>query len=467
MLRAEDYNSWDDLGSDFFKLSNSLWALVPLEAWRRGLQVQLRPGARFTISGRGATHTFRQTRLSNAVQDAIARACGDKHATNQVLAAAGVPVPRGRQFLAPFDRGEIVAYAEQLGFPVCLKPNAWAKGRGVFPKVLEVETFRRLLDHLIDDLACPDILVEDHIRGNNVRVIVVGDEAVAVTRMLAAHVFGDGTSTLRELAQKRNLARKISPYLGGVPILLDEGVEQYLADQGLSLDSVPPNGEPVVLTATANISKGGDPVDITDQVSPTLKQIAVDAIRAIPNLSHGAVDLIVDEPLGAAPVAVVNEINPSAGLGPQLYPAQGQRRDVISALVDHYFPGSTRLANAEWWHFGLNAVVRLFTSETLDRAGLKPMPHLTDPQWRTVEVSCAAGDAVTARRVVMQAMSSHPVHGTVATVRPRELIVRLVGHGQHADKAVSVLRRALARENASARTTSRAPFPATPGFRTI
>ncbi len=92
-MKNSQIASWPDLSQPFFSLSNSLWALVPLEAWRRGLSVTLRPDARYTISDGLTEHTFWQTRLTGQRHDQLAHMLDDKHATRELLLEAGLPPP--------------------------------------------------------------------------------------------------------------------------------------------------------------------------------------------------------------------------------------------------------------------------------------------------------------------------------------------------------------------------------------
>jgi D-alanine-D-alanine ligase-like ATP-grasp enzyme len=51
------------------------------------------------------------------------------------------------------------------------------------------------------------ILVEKYIKGSYYRVLVVGDQVVAASHRISAHVTGDGERTIRELIHKENSLR--------------------------------------------------------------------------------------------------------------------------------------------------------------------------------------------------------------------------------------------------------------------
>src|SRR5699024_3412999 len=138
-MNAAEYKSWEKLDLPGFTLSNSLWALIPLEAWRRGLEVQLMPNARYKISDPNRSYFFRQTRLSEGQWDTRARNSDDKQHAREIFLSKGLPTPIGELFDANTPKNELVKYASSIGFPVCVKPNNLAKGTGVFPKVKNAE----------------------------------------------------------------------------------------------------------------------------------------------------------------------------------------------------------------------------------------------------------------------------------------------------------------------------------------
>lgn len=466
-MHPSEYQSWEDLGSPFFQLSNSLWALIPLEAWRRGLRVQLRPNARYVISGHGKSMAFRQTRLAGEPYDNIAKICDDKHATKNILVAADVPTPAGAYFKAPLDREEIVAYATSLGYPVCLKPNAWAKAKGVFPKVEDSKTFRRLLDHLIDELNCPEILVEEHVAGSNVRVFVTGNKIIAASHMQAANVVGNGLQTLEDLIAAKNSARLQNPHLGGCKIVIDEEASETLLASGLNLQFVPENGQTVFLRKTANISKGGDSVDVTHRLSEQVRRMAISTIKAVPGLDHGGVDIITLDPTDENVVAKVNEINPSAGLGPHIYPAAGNRTNPPSAIIDHYFPNSERLSNSDNWYFALNPIIRLFSSNSADSVGVSPMPQISDPAWRTLSITNFDLAQSQVRRSIMQILSKLDIHGEISAPNNVSLSVKFTGSSRDAEDAVRRLKKYAAETNVVIKVASIRAFRVSPGFRSV
>src|SRR5699024_5505658 len=104
------------------------------------------------------------------------------------------------------------------------------------------------------------------------------------------------------------------------------------------LQSIPEQSEIVYLSNKGNISLGGDPIDVLDDLTEDTKQVAVGALKAIPGFDHGAVDVIINKDGVGKESAYVIELNPTAQLGGILFPSEGKSRDIPKAIIDYYFP---------------------------------------------------------------------------------------------------------------------------------
>ena len=96
----------------------------------------------------------------------------------------GFPVPEGNAFYSDEWCGKIkspknaqaaVVYAEQLGFPVIVKPNSESQGRGV-EKVHSKEDLLIALSHVFNHLKDKVVLVQKVVVGNDYRIVVLADE---------------------------------------------------------------------------------------------------------------------------------------------------------------------------------------------------------------------------------------------------------------------------------------------------
>src|SRR5699024_12655864 len=95
------------------------------------------------------------------------------------------------------------------------------------------------------------------------------------------------------------------------------------------------------LSEISNISIGGDPISVTDQLPDSVKELAVSALHAVPGLEHGAVDLITAARDGSGEKGIILELNPRAQIGELTFPEPGDANDVPAANIDYYFTETT------------------------------------------------------------------------------------------------------------------------------
>ncbi len=270
-----------------------------------------------------------ETDQTSAIAESISR---DKDLTKTLLQSCGVAIPEGRIVDSPADAWEA---AEDIGLPVVVKPSDANHGRGVFIDLntqAEVETaYKAALEE------GSSVLVERFIRGNEHRLLIVGGKLAAAARGEPIFVVGDGVSTISQLIDVVNM----DPRRGDLeehplnPVILDRepAARLELERQGLTADSVPPNGKKVLLLRNGNVA-----IDVTDQVHPSVAATAALAARVV-GLDIAGVDLVAEDisrPLAEQRAAIV-EVNAGPGLLMHLKPSEGTPRPVGQAIVAHLF----------------------------------------------------------------------------------------------------------------------------------
>ncbi|MFJ9531117.1 cyanophycin synthetase [Herbaspirillum sp. NPDC101396] len=270
-----------------------------------------------------------ETDQTSAIAESISR---DKDLTKTLLQSCGVAIPEGRIVDSPADAWEA---AEDIGLPVVVKPSDANHGRGVFIDLntrAEVETaYKAALEE------GSSVLVERFIRGNEHRLLIVGGKLAAAARGEPIFVIGDGVSTISQLIDVVNM----DPRRGDLeehplnPVILDRepAARLELERQGLTADSVPPNGKKVLLLRNGNVA-----IDVTDQVHPSVAATAALAARVV-GLDIAGVDLVAEDisrPLDEQRAAIV-EVNAGPGLLMHLKPSEGTPRPVGQAIVEHLF----------------------------------------------------------------------------------------------------------------------------------
>ena len=269
---------------------------------------------------------------TGAIAEAIAQ---DKQLTKKILAAAGVPVPQGREVATPEDAW---AAACDIGLPVVLKPKSGNQGKGVSVNISSREQL--LAAYAAATEFEDDILVERYLPGNDFRLLVVGNKLVAAAHRDPANVVGDGQHSIEELVAKVNLdPRRGSGHATALTkIRFDDIALACLAGQGFKADTVPAKGQRVRLRNNANLSTGGSATDVTDSVHPEVAARAVAAAQMV-GLDICGVDVVCNSilhPLEEQGGGVV-EVNAAPGLRMHLTPSFGKGRAVGEAIIDCMF----------------------------------------------------------------------------------------------------------------------------------
>lgn len=314
--------------------------VIALEAWRRGLEVTLKDGRcrYFSISGNGRKVDFDKSSSEfNSAEGK--RNCIDKQKTKHYLLARGIPTPEGRMFDAGNGFHDALVYAEELGYPVVVKPVRGSVGIGVFTDIKDAKRLEECFDYNYNVLGKSKIIVERQVRGEDYRAYVVGGNVSAVVQRVPANVTGDGVSTIFDLIKNKNSIRKKNPFLSKGLIKVDREVMFYVGAAGLTLDSVLEAGFNLQLRGKANASSGGDVIDVTETIGQHLKEVALNSVKAIPGLFQGGVDILYDAFSGDVSVL---EINYRAHIGVNMYPTEGIGRSVPKDIVDSLFPDFPR-----------------------------------------------------------------------------------------------------------------------------
>ena len=304
----------------------------------------------------------------------------DKELTNELLRGAGVPVPRQRIVR---DAEEAIRAAEALGGPVVVKPLDGNHGRGVSTHVRAADDVRAAYERAEPEGSV--VVVEDQLRGDDHRLLVIDGKLVAAARRVPAHVVGDGEHTVRELVDAVNDDPRRGEGHESVltRIELDDAALAALSRQDLDPDSVPETGQTVVLHETANLSTGGTAEDVTGRVHPDNARLAVRAAQVV-GLDVAGIDFITSDITRSyreTEGAGVCEVNAAPGFRMHLSPAAGEAHDVGERLIEALFPEGTP------------AVVPIFavTGTNGKTTTTRMLAHLHAELGKTVGFACTDG----------------------------------------------------------------------------
>ena len=302
--------------------------IIADEALRRGVTVDVldaRAGElRLSHGGRSIVTRESLSELTTAV--AMSR-CDDKRHTRRILARAGLPVAAGRD--ATFDQGDHDFLAD-VG-EVVVKPARGEQGMGITVGVSADEELDRALD--LARSFCPEVLIEERVPGDDLRIVVIDHEVVAAAIRRPAEVVGTGRHTVRDLVEAQSRRREAATG-GESSIPLDDETARTVEAAGHSLDDVLAVGERLVVRRTANLHTGGTIHDVTAELHPDLAEAAVEASQAI-GIPVTGLDMMV--PRADGPHGVFIEANERPGL------ANHEPQPTVERFVDLLFPTTKAL----------------------------------------------------------------------------------------------------------------------------
>ncbi|ABR47435.1 cyanophycin synthetase [Alkaliphilus metalliredigens QYMF] len=266
---------------------------------------------------------------------AVDTAC-DKVLTNHILRSVGIPVPFGKVVTA---REHAVEVAEEIGYPVVVKPDNGNQGKGVSLELRCSEDVESAFD--IARGFSDRVLLETFIPGKHYRIAVVADQVVAVSQRIQTHVVGNGYNTIRELIDIENS----NPLRGEghekplTKIKIDDVMMLILQKTSRTLEDVPKKEELIYLRENANLSTGGIAIDVTDEIHPDNVKVVRDAVRII-GLDIAGIDVTmpdISQSIRQVGGAVI-EVNACPGIRMHHHPSEGQSRNVAASIVNMLFP---------------------------------------------------------------------------------------------------------------------------------
>ncbi|WP_042221494.1 ATP-binding protein [Oceanobacillus manasiensis] len=315
---------------------------IILEAWRRGIEVSVRIVKEksgniepyYSLKHGTKFHNFSVTR-GDLVSVEAKELTKNKHTTKEYLQSNNVPTPIGKEFSNTATDEDIIKYANEIGYPVVVKPLAGTGGKGVMSNIQNRDELVESLLYVRQQLKFSHVILEKYFEGADYRLYVLDGDVIGAIKRVRAHVIGDGKKTIQQLINDKNTERTKLPSLSNRPIKVDSETKTLLKRSDYTLQSIIPDGEIFYLKTKNNVSAGGDSIDITNQVSDNIKKIAIEAANSFPSLPHCGLDMIVDE---ENDTGVIIELNSRAHITQHLFPMEGKAQDIPSYIVDYYFP---------------------------------------------------------------------------------------------------------------------------------
>ena len=286
--------------------------------------------------GHGCKQKFLSASLTSQTSCISVDIISNKDQTKKILASACLPVPNG---LVITDKTQLDTALNKINFPLALKPLDSNHGKGITTNILTKEM--ALIAFQRAQKISSRVIIEEYIKGEDFRFLVINYELVAVAQRIPACIIGNGVSTIKELIAEVNSNPSRGDYHDAAltKIEFDETTNTILQETSLSAESILAKDQKLSLKYTANLSSGGTSIDMTDKIHPVNKLIA-ERIARLFNLDVCGIDIImqrVDVPLTKETGAII-EVNAAPGLRMHLKPNVGLPRNVAKHIIDMLCP---------------------------------------------------------------------------------------------------------------------------------
>lgn len=282
-------------------------------------------------SGRNSYWRYNTLDLNPMGSSDIAR---DKDYSNFFMKNLGYPIVPGSKTFFSDEWAKAIGrprrnidaayqHAVKLGFPVIVKPNSGSQGVGVALVRDKTEFYRAMRFIFKYDRVA---IVQVPVRGKDYRLVIMDKKLISAYERIPLNVIGDEKSTIMTLLERKQ--KSFIRQSRDTRIRIDDPrIREKLKSQGLEMTSVPDKGEKIYLLDNANLSTGGDAIDVTDHVHRKFKKLAIRLTRDM-GLRLCGVDLMIDGDISKRPdVFFVLEINSAPGL--DHYARSGKRQEKI------------------------------------------------------------------------------------------------------------------------------------------
>jgi glutamate--cysteine ligase len=262
----------------------------------------------------------------------------NKVVTKKLLKRKQLNTPKGQEFTDIAEATRAYTVFQDKAIVVKPKSTNYGLGISIFKKPATEEQFQKALAIAFKE--DKEVIVEEFISGTEYRFFVLNGKTIAVLRRDAAHVIGDGTSTIAELVTQKNK----NPLRGHdhrfplEKIQLGDTEKLMLEVQGYTVESIPPKDVKINLRENSNVSTGGDSIDMTDEMPEAYKLIAEKAAQAL-QVNITGVDLLIDDITDkTARKYSIIEANFNPAMLFHLYPLKGKGRRVTMEVLRFLFP---------------------------------------------------------------------------------------------------------------------------------
>ncbi len=257
---------------------------------------------------------------------------GYKPVVHRLLARRQLRTPTYCEFTLN-EITKAAAFVESSASKCVVKPANGGAGEGVTTGV--IGSFDLVLAAANAAVHGPNLIVERQVPGDVYRLLYFDGVLMDAVLRRPSTVVADGKSTVRELIRLENEARlNAGPNLANALIVIDMDVRRTLANQGLTLSSVPVQGIAVTLKTVINDNSQRDNFSAKHLLCKSIIEDGAAAAEAV-GVRLAGVDVITPDP--SVPLAesggVILEVNTTPSYHHHYY-----KRDGSYPVAVHLLP---------------------------------------------------------------------------------------------------------------------------------
>lgn len=268
-----------------------------LELWRDaasriGADIESLGNGILEISlGRNVTRVQQNiTEVDAAITVAVAK---QKPVVHRLLAKQKLPTPKYCEFTID-EIHKAAEFRERIAAKCVVKPIDGGGGRGVTTGVTQNSDLIRAA--AFATVYSSNLMIEQQISGDAYRLLYYDGVLLDAVLRKPSSVIADGKSSVRELIRLENEARlNTGPSLAHALIDIDMDVRKTLSSQGLTLSSVPNEGQEVAVKQVINDNSQYDNVSASHLLCESIIEDGAAAAAAV-GVRLAGIDVITPDP---------------------------------------------------------------------------------------------------------------------------------------------------------------------------
>jgi cyanophycin synthetase len=321
-------------------------ACVIREAQKRGVDFSVLCGPRgymnhYLAHTHGRTFRFEGLPIADFVSAYGVSHVDDKDKTKQKLCEKEFPVAEGKSFWFWQKKKALEYGIQMIGFPLVVKPQGGSISRHVTTNICTKDALESAIRASCE--YSPIFLIEKFVaRAGLYRATVVDMNYVACVQQVPAHVRGNGSLTIQELIEEKNISQKrgdpsqkdITLYY----LVINDTSNTTLAQQGYTLKTILKYGEIAYLHKDPFLKLGADLFDATDTLHVENKKLFLDIARIF-DIRLVGIDMLIPDISRSwkEQECAILELNNLPCIEMHHFPSGGASQNIAKEVVDLFF----------------------------------------------------------------------------------------------------------------------------------